>query len=287
MNGLTRYFYNKGGMQMTLHDFLFWLISLDEIAPKRRYLFWELGRDVSDNERIQLVKKLCQHYKFRIPNMQTIKRLQALDTISILDESYPEQLKNIAQPPLVLFFRGDSRLLSQKNIAIVGSRTHTIYGQYLVESWVPKLVKSGYTTISGTAKGIDGIVHKSTLNSGGQTIAVLGHGLSFVYPKEHLQLLQKITQYGLVLTEYAPWVGPKPWRFPERNRIVVGLTNDVWVVEADDKSGSMVSAQIAIDENRQVWCVPADVHRKQAQGTNQLIQDGANVALNYLDIISL
>lgn len=272
---------------MDIHDFLFWLVSLNKLSPKRRYLFWELGKNVTHIERTNLVKQLSRQYNLDSPNSNLIKRLQALDAITLLDDHYPDVLADISQPPLALFYVGNPDVLMRKNIAIVGSRNHTIYGGKLVESWVPEFVKAGYVTISGAAKGIDGIVHASTMKSQGMTIAVLGHGLSFVYPSEHRELLNMISRQGLILTEYAPWIGPKPWHFPARNRIVVGLTQDVWVVEAGEKSGSMVSAQIAEDENRQVWCVPADIDRNQSKGINELIRDGANVALNYNDIISL
>lgn len=272
---------------MDIHDFLFWLVSLNKLSPKRRHMFWELGKNVTNIKRNTIVKQLCRQYNLDSPNLSLIQRLQDLDSITLLDDLYPAALAGISQPPLALFYAGDLDVLKYKNIAIVGSRKPTNYGLKLVKSWVPEFVKAGYVTISGAAKGIDGIVHTTTIDNQGMTIAVLGHGLSFVYPREHRELLNKIIGQGLVLTEYTPWIGPKPWHFPARNRIVVGLTQDVWVVEASEKSGSMVSAQIAEDENRQVWCAPADIDRNQSKGINALIRDGANVALNYNDIISL
>lgn len=269
---------------MTIDDFLFWLVSL-EIAPKRRHMFWEQGMTLTNEERTSFMKTVVQKYQLMKPNAEVIARLKGVKSITILENIYPEQLKNTAQPPLVLFYAGDVNLLQKPNIAIVGSRRHSQYGQWLVETWVPELVKEGYVTMSGAAQGIDGIAHRTTMKSRGHTIAVLGHGLSFVYPKQHRQLLSDICCNGLVLTEYAPWVGPKSWHFPARNRIVVGLSQNVWVVEAAAESGSMVSAKIATDENRQIWCIPGDIDRVQSQGTNQLIQDGANVALTVKCII--
>lgn len=270
---------------MNIHDFLFWLVSVESLSPKKRSLLWALGNQLSDVERKSLVNKIIRGETIQAPNKLIIEQLKRQPHISILDANYPESLKVIAQPPLVLFYEGDITLLNRQNLSIVGARNHTPYGATLINRWVPEIVKQNIVTISGAAKGIDGLAHKATLAVKGQTLAVLGHGLSFVYPKEHYSLIKTIAKHGLILSEYAPWIEPKPWRFPERNRIIVGLTQNVWVVEAQSKSGSLVSANVALDENREVWCVPGDISRTQSQGTNQLIQDGANVLLDIFSLV--
>jgi len=269
---------------MSIRDFLFWLVSLESLSPNKRTRLWKLGVLLSNDDRARLVDTLIYQGKIQAPNQLQIEQLKKQQHVSILDDHYPQLLKEIAQPPLVLFYRGDISLLNQKNVAIVGARNHTSYGAMLIKQWIPALVEKDIVTISGAATGVDGLVHRATLAAKGKTIAVLGHGLSHVYPKEHYSLLKVIAKQGLLITEYAPWMAPKCWRFPERNRIVVGLTHDIWVVEAQCKSGSLVSASIALDENRDIWCVPGDISRPQSQGTNQLFQDGANV---LLDVVSL
>lgn len=270
---------------MNVHDFLFWLVSLGSLSPKKRTQLWQLGYQLTDDDRAKLVYTLSRQGKVQAPNQLLIDQLKSQQYVSILDDHYPRLLKEIAQPPLVLFYRGDISLLKQKSVAIVGSRKHTSYGAMLIQRWIPEIVKKDIVTISGAAIGVDGLVHRTTLAAKGKTIAVLGHGFSHAYPKEHYGLLHMIAKQGLVVTEYAPWMAPKSWRFPERNRIVVGLTQDVWVVEAQCNSGSLVSANIALDENREVWCVPGDISRTQSQGTNQLFQDGANVLLDVFLLV--
>ncbi|ELA07148.1 DNA protecting protein DprA [Weissella ceti NC36] len=267
-------------------DFMFWLVSLESLSPKRRWAFWLQGEALSDKERDKWVLKLIGDNKLNGVSKMIINRLKSLPHINWYDDDYPDLLREIAQPPLVLFYRGDRQLLQRNKVAIVGSRKMSAYGQALVVDWIPKLVSNDFVTVSGIAAGVDGCVHAETLLNAGQTIGVIGHGFDFVYPPQHRVLFRHIEQYGLVLSEYVPWVSPKRWRFPERNRIIVGLTANVWVVEAEQKSGSLVSAAIAADENRQIWCVPRNVTDPRGQGTNQLLCDGANIAINGDDFLT-
>jgi len=268
---------------MEKHDFLFWLAAQIKLTPKRRWQIWCFGKTLKDYDRDCFVRKIVLDLKLSPPNLIEISYLKSLPHIDVLNSNYPFKLRQIAQPPLVLFYKGDIKILQSNMMAIVGSRDSSDYAKRIVTSWVPKLVDEGYTTVSGAAKGIDGLVHRVTMSSNGKTVAVLGHGLSHFYPNEHTKLISNIGNDGILISEYPPWVTPKKWHFPARNRIVVGLCSKVWVVEAAEKSGSLVSAQIALDENRQVFCTPGDITRIQSSGSNRLLNDGANMLLSVTD----
>lgn len=270
---------------MDIHDFLFWLVSLEHLSPKRRYMFWEAGKILSDSNRATFVSALIKQEKLSVPSVELTTKIKMWDHITILDDAYPKILKEIAQPPLLLFYKGDITLLQERGVAIVGSRLNTEYGEHIVMTTIKSFVDANIVTISGAAKGIDGLVHRATLAAKGKTVAVLGHGLPFAYPKEHKALINVIGKKGLLVSEYLPWVGPKQWHFPARNRIIVGLSQHLWIVEAELKSGSLISAQIALDENREIWCTPGDVTRGQSKGTNQLISDGSNVLIDGFSLI--
>lgn len=268
-------------------DFMFWLVSLENLSPKRRWRYWMEGDDLSNKELDVLVEKLVSHDKLPDVDNITIQRLKHVPHIQWYDLDYPNLLREISQPPLVLFYRGNRSLLTHhKNIAIVGSRKMSAYGQSLLTEWIPKIVANGYVTISGIATGVDGCVHAETLLNNGKTIGVIGHGFDYVYPTQHRVLFGQIEHCGLILSEYVPWFRPQRWYFPERNRIIVGLTKHVWVVEADQRSGSLVSAAIALDENRQIWCVPRNITDTRGQGTNQLLSEGASIAINSDDLLA-
>lgn len=203
--------------------------------------------------------------------------------LTIMDPSYPQQLKNIAQPPLVLFYNGDLDLIETKTVAIVGSRHIKDATRAILKAWIPELVRQGFTVISGNAAGVDSVTHRLVLGQRGHTIAVVGTGLECCYPKEHRALQNRISEVGLVLSEYLPWVGPKKWHFPERNRIIVGLTQDIFICQAAKKSGTMVTAEIALDENRNIWVIPGDVLDAAYAGSFELVQEGAQILTSVTD----
>jgi len=217
---------------------------------------------------------------------ETAKRIvcSSIRVIRITDESYPESLKYISDPPLVLYTKGE---LPCKNpvIAVVGSRRATSYGLNSAELLSYQLSKCGITIASGMARGIDSRAHAGALKAGGKTIAVLGCGIDIVYPIENRKLMNSIIENGAVITEYLPGVQPYPYNFPSRNRIISGISSGVLVVEAGDDSGSLITADCALEQGREVFAVPGNIDHPNSRGTNRLIREGAKIVLGVDDIL--
>ena len=211
-------------------------------------------------------------------NARKIK--QQCQVLSFFDAEYPQRLREIYQPPLLLFARGELSLLKKKVAVIVGSRTPTDYSQLVIEQIVPQLLAQGYVIASGLARGVDGIAHQETLKNSGSTIAVIGNGLNCFYPWSNHSLQKRISQNGLVLSEYLPDTQPRPFYFPQRNRILAGLSHRVIVTEAKKHSGSLITANIALQENRDIYAVPGRIDSILSQGTNELIAAGAIPLIN-------
>lgn len=204
--------------------------------------------------------------------------------LTILDDEYPVQLKQIYQPPLVLFAKGDLALLKTPQLAVVGARKMSSYAKKVLTGLIPPLCQQ-LTIVSGLASGVDGLAHQLALKYHGQTIAVIGNGLDYFYPKENTELQKQIMQQGLILTEYA--LGQKPLRFhfPYRNRIIAGLCHSLLVVEAKHQSGSLITANLALQENRNVLAIPGALDHELSQGCNELIQAGAKLIIKPSDIL--
>jgi len=208
--------------------------------------------------------------------------------ISLSDKDFPGRLKKIKNPPRKLYVRGNPDVLTSKTLAIVGSRRMTHYGETVIARLLPDIVSERVVTISGFMYGVDSEVHAQTVALGGQTIAVFGCGLDVVYPPENISLYEDILKTkGLVVSEYEPKARPHLWKFPQRNRIVVGLsTIGVLIIEAADKSGSLVTARLAHKEGRRVYAVPGAITSSVSGGTNELIKKGkARLVTCSLDIL--
>lgn len=195
--------------------------------------------------------------------------------VSFFDDLYPEKLRQIYRPPLLLFARGNLKLLQTKTLAIVGARQASNYSWQVIRRLVPHLIKKGWTIASGLAVGVDGMAHKAALLNHGPTIAVVGNGLNHYYPTQNQALQDQIIDKGLVISEYLPDTPPRPFRFPQRNRILAGLSEGVLVTEARAKSGSLITANLAVEENRDVYTVPGPITSSLSRGTNHLIAVGA------------
>jgi DNA processing protein len=202
------------------------------------------------------------------------------------DKLYPILLKQIYDPPWVLYYKGDITLASsQKMLAVVGTRKPSQQAVNKLNAIVRPLVCNGWCIVSGLAYGIDGMSHRLTLGQKGKTIAVLGSGFYSIYPAIHTKLAHHISEKGLLLSEFQPNQKPQKWQFPFRNRIISGLCNGTLVVEAQERSGSLITADLALEYGREVFAVPGTIFQKESKGTNLLIQQGAKLVLNEKDII--
>lgn len=201
------------------------------------------------------------------------------------DEAYPACLKEIPDPPPVLYLRGDLQPRDQWAVAVVGTRRLTSYGRHVTRQLVADLAASGVTIVSGLARGIDGVAHQTALEANGRTLAVLGSGLSRIYPPEHRHLAQQITEQGAVLSDFPPDTSPEPGNFPRRNRIISGLSLGVLVIEAGAKSGALITTRYALEQGRDVFAVPGNINARASLGTNRLIQQGAKLVLSAGDVL--
>ncbi len=205
--------------------------------------------------------------------------------LTIFEAEYPNLLKQIFDPPWVLYIKGKKELLNQmKPLAVVGARKPTTYGLEALKTILPPLVEMNFTIISGVAEGIDAAAHHITLSRGGQTIGVLGGGLLNIYPKSNLQLAMTMMKEGLLVSEIPPTRRAEPWMFPMRNRMISGLSKGLFVVEAKERSGTLITAQAAIEQGRDVFALPGNIGSTHSVGTNLLIQDGAKLVLSAADI---
>ena len=211
-----------------------------------------------------------------------------IDILSLRDTRYPAQLRTIPDPPPIVYVKGALLPSDSFSIAIVGTRRCTRYGERQTERLASALVQNGFTIISGLALGIDGIAHQAALKAGGRTVAVLGSGLHRVSPTEHKPLAQKIVESGgCILSEYPPDHPSAKWTFPQRNRIVSGLSLGVLVVEAPLRSGAMISARLAGEQGRDIFAVPGSIESLASSGCNQLIRDGAYLTESVDDILGV
>ena len=204
--------------------------------------------------------------------------------ITIHDPLYPKQLKEINSPPPLLFISGNKELLSQPQISIVGSRNPSVIGIQTAIEFAYSLAEYGFTITSGLALGIDAASHQGALNAGGSTIAVAGTGLDRVYPARNKALATDIAKTGALISEFPPGTAAKANHFPRRNRIISGLCIGLLVVEAAKQSGSLITARMALEDNREVFAIPGSIHNPLARGCNALIKQGAKLVENTQDI---
>ena len=201
------------------------------------------------------------------------------------DSRYPQILRPIADPPVLLYCRGDLACLARPAVAIVGSRAATAYGKRISFELARELSGRGICVVSGMALGIDGQAHAGALAGGGATIGVLGCGADVVYPPQHAGLFEEVSRGGLLVTEYPLSTRPEGFRFPERNRIISGLSLGVVVVEASLKSGSLITAGLALEQGREVFAVPGRIDSVKSQGAHRLLQQGAKLVHSVDDIL--
>jgi DNA processing protein len=210
---------------------------------------------------------------------------QGIKILTWEDETYPQRLKEIDQPPPVLYIRGDYLPDDLFAVAIVGTRRVTPYGRQITEELAAYLATNGITVISGLARGVDAIAHQTAVRAGGRTIGVLGSGVDKIYPPEHRGLAEKMMAQGAIVSDYAPGTPPDAANFPPRNRIISGLSLAVVVIEAGETSGALITAEFAAEQGREVFAVPGSILAPQSKGTNKLIQNGALPLLSVNDLM--
>ena len=205
--------------------------------------------------------------------------------VTLEDAGYPEALKTIPDPPLALYVRGELTAADGMSVGIVGARRASLYGTRCAEQLGYDLALRGVTVVSGLARGIDASAHEGALRGAGRTLAVLGNGLSSVYPPEHAPLADRIAHHGAVLSEYPMETEPLPYNFPRRNRIISGLSLGIVVVEAAQRSGALITADCALEQGREVFAVPGPMTSVTSQGTHHLVKQGARLVTSVEDIL--
>ncbi|MCX8030141.1 MAG: DNA-processing protein DprA [Thermodesulfovibrionales bacterium] len=216
--------------------------------------------------------------------IEKIKRLQ-IKIVTFVDKEYPEPLKHIDLPPMILYYIGSLRPEDKYSIAIVGSRLMTEYGNRVATKLSSELASYGITIISGMARGIDAVSHRAAIKVGGRSIAVLGSGLDKPYPYENKELFKALQNNGCVLSEFPLGTPPNKENFPRRNRLISGLSLGVLVIEATKESGSLITANYALEQNKDVFAVPGNITSKSSYGTNELIKKGAKLVQTVEDIL--
>ncbi len=212
-------------------------------------------------------------------------RSKEIQILSLFDQAYPDLLKQIFDPPVVLYCLGTPEHLRDSAVAVVGSRRCSVYGREITRKLARELASLGLTITSGMARGIDSQAHLGALEAGGPTIAILGSGVDVIYPRENRNLYARIREKGCVVSEFPCGSFPAPQNFPIRNRIICGLALGTLITEASEFSGSLITARLTLEQNREIWAVPGNVTSPGSYGPNYLIKQGAKVVLDTQDIL--
>ena len=269
------------------------LLSIEGIGPgKIKILLKKFGsaqnvinaseKDLIGTERInkllatRIINEVKNKSKIEAKTKRELDRISDLNIkiTSLWDTDYPELLKNIYDPPLLLYYKGEISDSDKYSVAIVGTRNPTEYGKSQAQRIASELASQNITIVSGLARGIDSVAHAAALKSNGRTISVIGSGLNVIYPPENRKLFEEISEKGIIYSEYNLDTPPDAGNFPQRNRIISGLSLGCLVVESGLRGGALQTAQFALDENREVFAIPGNLGIKQSEGTNGLIQRG-------------
>ena len=242
-------------------------------------------KELSEVSQIIAKKIVEQRDGLKIEEELSLAKERDVKIITIEDELYPVNLRSIFDPPIVIYLKGELRPEDAIAISIVGSRRATYYGSSTASDFSSSLASVGVTIVSGLARGIDTQAHQGALKSGGRTIAVLGSGLDVIYPPENRRLFEEIVEKGAVISEFPFGTEPKGYNFPQRNRIISGLSLGVVVVEAASKSGALTTANLALEQGREVFAVPGRINSECSKGTNHLIKEGAKLTESVDDIL--
>lgn len=259
---------------------------------KRVENLWNLTREDVQRDGILTSEMLDeffnQSYRQNLDYIAKYMVKNNIEMITCYDTEYPYKLSLIQNRPIVLFYKGDISHINEESVAIVGSRNCTMYGRKCGNFFSYELASRNVNVISGLAVGVDAIAHCAALNAKGRTYAIIGSGLDNIYPAQNIELAKKIIEKGgAIITEHVIGTKPEKINFPRRNRIISGIANAVIVVEASEKSGSLITANYAINQGKEVWAVPGNIFSNESKGTNKLISDGANVLTSMSDILNV
>lgn len=280
---------------LTVRDFLLQLSLCRGIGRVSKMRLWKVAQEqrcFNDIMRLATLAQLGPSSQAALLDNWASSELSAVvqlnkqyPYITIVDDEYPAQLRETFYPPLILFYVGNLDLLRCPLLGVVGARDISSYGETVLRGIIPQVIRHQIAVVSGLAKGVDGMSHQLALASSGPTIGVVGCGLDRVYPPENRQLQEKVAKEGLVLSEYGRGEPPLAYHFPERNRIIAGLSSVVVVIEAKKRSGSLITANLALEENRTVCAVPGRIDTIRSLGCNELIAAGAKPVLRAQDIL--
>lgn len=284
---------------MTNKEYWYWLCNIDNIGIRKiteilnfygtpYHAFWESKKGLKE------IKSLSDSDRENIQNSKNIEKIKksynklfrgGVSLITMDDTDYPEKLRHIYNPPYVLYVKGNLPKKDKISIAIVGARNCSDYGKEVTKYFAGILSGMGVQIISGLARGIDGYSHLGALESKGSTFGILGSGIDICYPKESFSLYMKMQEDGGVISEYGMGVSAKPFRFPMRNRIISGLSDGILVVEAKEKSGSLITVDIGLEEGKNIYAVPGSIGSSLSSGCHNLIKMGAKLVTSPQDIL--
>lgn len=276
-----------------------WFSKLENISPKilnnllHKYKtpqnIWQKAEEdlIADGIKEKHIKEILnQKHRQNLDKYVEYMVKNNIGIIKIIDEDYPYKLKSIYDPPVILYYKGNKKILNEQSIAIVGCRKCTTYGKNVSIKFACELAKNNINVVSGLAEGIDSYSHIGALNSNGNTIAVVGCGLDRVYPKQNKFLFDEIIKNkGLIISEYVIGTEPLAQNFPKRNRIISGLSDALIVVEAKQKSGTLITVDFALEQGKEIYVVPGNINSINSVGTNELIKQGAQIITDINDIL--
>lgn len=275
-----------------------WLATRKHISRRQQL---QLLEHFSDPEELYRCDTYSQHLQLSPPMLDALEDKDLTEARSIMkrcsdrrlgiltvsDAAYPRRLRNIADPPVVLYYRGMlPDFEGQPVVGVVGTRKASAYGMQNAAQMAGQIAACGGMVVSGGAAGIDTAALEGTIEAGGTPVAVLGCGADVVYPKSNRKLFDRIAENGCVLSEYPPGTAPAPWQFPERNRIISGLSDGILVVEAPERSGALITAREAMEQGREVFVVPGNINVNTCVGSNALLREGACAAMTGWDVLS-
>lgn len=287
------------------NKYYIWLSSIDKLSTREKIklldkykdpaiLFNKTKKDLEEEllDYFENVNKIIKaitnlYYKIRLEiNIKNIQKYK-LEVIACNDKEYPKQLKYVSDYPVCLYCKGNIGLLSEKKkIAIIGCRDYSKYGEKIAKEFAYKLAQENIVIVSGGARGIDSFAHQGTLNTDKGTIVVLGNGIDYIYPPENKNLEKQILQNnGLIISEYIIGTKPSKYTFPARNRIISGISDGVLVIEAKEKSGTLITVDFALEQGKNIYAIPGNIDSSNTKGTNELIKQGAKLVTTPEDIL--